>query len=591
MNWNSVVGKLWLTILFLVIFVLFILTILLSQFFENYYADEAEHKLTDLANQVALVMEANENRDIALSTAWQILDAHSTRALVVKNEDQFWTSPNNKEVPDLPYESFKDDEKLSQVFTDRRSVVKLGDYPVVENGKQHAEDILIVGVPMQLGGSDGAVFVYQSLEVIEHTTDQAKKLIYISAGIAIVLTTIFAFFLSTRITAPLRKMRQAAVQVAQGQFDTKVPIVTRDEIGELAVAFNRMARQLKNNINALNQEKEQLSSVLSSMADGVITFDRSGKILVTNPPAQQFLQAWFYKQNMEDDKDLPDEVKYLFEQVVTSEEEQMEEVTIQGRSWVILMTPLYNQSFVRGAVAVLRDMTEERKLDKLREDFIANVSHELRTPVSMLRGYSEAIVDDIAETREEKQEIARIIYEESLRMGRLVNELLDLARMEAGRIQLEISTVNIHHYFRRVVRKFRGLAHEQNVGLDLVIQAEDEAEIAFDPDRIEQVLTNLLDNAIRHTEEGGQVTVTVEMTENGVKVSVADTGSGIPEEELPYVFERFYKAEKARTRGRAGTGLGLSLVKNLVEAHNGTIIVDSKLHEGTTFMFFIPHRS
>lgn len=583
--WRSVVGKLWITILLLVSVVLFILTLLLFQFFENYYANQAKNELTALAGQVSSIMETYQNPVVARKTTSEIMKAHSTEALIVEGPGKHWYSSNQKKLPRLKLSVFKGDPNLDKVFRQHKTVTKTGVFPVMVNHSIQDKKILIVGVPMKLHGHWGAVFLYQSLVVIEHTTNQAKKLIYISAGIAIILTTIFAFFLSTRITAPLRKMREAALQVARGRFDVKVPMVTHDEIGELAVAFNRMGRQLEGNITALNQEKEQLSGVLSSMADGVITFDRRGEILVTNPPAQRFLQAWY---NVEGGyQDLPDDMQELFQRVVSSEKEQTTEVGIQGRSWVIVMTPLYNRSFVRGAVAVLRDMTEERRLDKMRKDFIANVSHELRTPVSMLQGYSEAIVDDIAASEEEKKEIARIIYEESLRMGRLVNELLDLARMEAGHIHLKKESVEVNDFFERIIRKFQGLAREQNVELSLNV--EDQGEQAyFDPDRIEQVLTNLIDNAIRHTGEMGSVSVTVNLADAEMKVHVADTGSGIPEEDVPFVFERFYKADKARTRGRAGTGLGLAIAKNIVEAHEGSISVKSKAGQGTTFSFFIP---
>jgi two-component system, OmpR family, sensor histidine kinase ResE len=590
MFWKSVVGKLWFTIILLVSVVLFVLTILLLQFFENFHVTQAEQQLTKLADKVAAIMEEYEDRDTALSTAWEIVDVYSTRVAIIGDKTHYWYSPNDDKLSNLPVEMFKNDEKLSKVFSEKQTIVKQGDFPVKQNGEEIHNEILVVGVPMALFPNEsGAVFLYQSLEVVERTTTQARNIIYISAGIAIVLTTIFAFFLSTRITAPLRKMREAAFQVAKGEFGTKVPSVSNDEIGELAAAFNRMGRQLSDYITALNQEKEQLSSVLSSMADGVITFDRKGEVLVTNPPAERFIQAWYYEQgmNQEEKVELPEDIQELFQKVVTFEREQMTEVAVQGRSWVIVMTPLYDQDYVRGAVAVLRDMTEERRLDKLRKDFIANVSHELRTPIAMLQGYSEAIVDDIAATEEEKKEISQIIYDESLRMGRLVNELLDLARMEAGHIELRESSVHLADFTERVFRKFQGLAKERGVDLNLS-NVDEEEELFIDADRIEQVLTNLIDNAVRHTLAGGSVTLTVQSVEAGVKFDVKDTGSGIPEEDLPFVFERFYKADKARTRGRSGTGLGLAIAKNIVEAHGGYISVHSKLNEGTTFSFFIP---
>jgi two-component system sensor histidine kinase ResE len=232
-------------------------------------------------------------------------------------------------------------------------------------------------------------------------------------------------------------------------------------------------------------------------------------------------------------------------------------------------------------------MTEERRLDKLRKDFIANVSHELRTPISMLQGYSEAIVDDIASTDDEKKEIAQVIHDESLRMGRLVNDLLDLARMEAGHISLNLEEISVTNFIDKINRKFQGLAKEKMISLKANIDL-DETIYVLDPDKIEQVLTNLIDNAIRHTSENGTVSIVVANNENGISLKVQDSGSGIPEEDLPFVFERFYKADKARTRGRAGTGLGLAIAKNIVEAHQGKIQVHSKIGEGTTFSIFLP---
>ncbi|WLD91867.1 ATP-binding protein [Alkalihalobacillus sp. AL-G] len=592
MIWRSVVGKLWGTILLLVSVVLFILTILLLQFFENFIVEDAKVQLSQLAVSLSEVIEEEEELDQSIETVSALVNAHSSNLVIVGEGTRYSHASDKSELPILPYKMFQSNEELSAVLKNGDPVSVQGDFPITRNGETQHNEILIVGVPVQLTPNEqGAVYIYQSLELIEETTQKAKQIIYLSAGIAIILTTIFAFFLSTRITAPLRRMREAALEVAQGKFDTKVPILTHDEIGELALSFNRMGRQLKNYINALSQEKEQHSSILSSMADGVITFDQKGKILVTNPPAERFIQAWYYENGMREQvgEEVPEQIKELFRRVVNLEKEQMGEVSLQGRSWVVVMTPLYNQSYVRGAVAVFRDMTEERQNDKLRKDFIANVSHELRTPIAMLQGYSEAIIDDIAGTEEEKKDIAQIIYDESLRMGRLVNELLDLARMEAGHVSLEVIDIQTVEFFERVVHKFQGLSRERNVGIELELPYKG-AVFAADPDRLEQVMTNLIDNAIRHTSSGGIVYVTVIDRKIGLSVEVTDTGSGIPEEDIPFVFERFYKADKARTRGRSGTGLGLAIVKNIIEGHGGKISVHSKMNEGTTFSFFLPRK-
>ncbi|KML01423.1 ATP-binding protein [Rossellomorea marisflavi] len=585
--WRSVVGKLWVTILLLVSFVLFILTILLLEFFQNYHVDVVENELTITADKVAKVIENHEDLDLGLELGSEIIDDPVNILITVDDNQELFSQDSTGVEKDI-HRFIRNDPKLKEVKVRDETIKREYEVPSDPSANRH-ENIIVVGSHLSVNGQEGAVYLYQSLDVIKDTTKQTTKLIVLAMGIAIILTTIFAFFLSTRITSPLRKMREAAFEVAKGKFDTKVPILTKDEIGELATGFNQMGRQLKFHINALNQEKEQLSSILSSMADGVITFNRDGTILITNPPADRFLQQWYYEHGSIEGEAIPAIVKELLQSVVVTAMEQTDEISLQGRSYVVIVSPLYNNNTIRGAVAVVRDMTEERRLDKLRKDFIANVSHELRTPISMLQGYSEAIVDDIAETEEEKKEIARIIYDESLRMGRLVNDLLDLARMEAGHITLHEQSVSIMPFTERVANKFAGVAKEKKISIQFESDVERERELSIDPDKIEQVLTNLIDNAIRHTPGGGEVTVSLNRNTQGYLFFVQDTGSGIPEEDLPFVFERFYKADKARTRGKAGTGLGLAIARNIVEAHGGHIQVQSKLDQGTTFTFFLPY--
>ncbi|HEY2421953.1 MAG TPA: ATP-binding protein [Neobacillus sp.] len=591
---RSIVGKLWFTIIFLVSFSLFILTVMLLEYFQNYNIQETRNDLTNTAGKIVKVLEEypNDKFPQGVEISWKIIDDF-TKVVIVKNDQEIYYSPNTEKAKQLSISDLKKDQVLSKVFVKNKTVDKISNLSFEKNGNSSDASYSIVGMPLHLSsGKNGAVFIYQSFKVTQDTTQSTTKFILLVAGVAIILTTIFAFFLSTRVTAPLRKMREAAFEVARGKFDTKVPILTHDEIGELATAFNQMGRQLKFNMNALSQEKEQLSSILSSMADGVITFNRDGTILITNPPADRFLQYWYYEKGdfgSTDEEAIPSKLMNLLQQAVETENEQIGEISLQGRHWVILVSPLYSNQFFRGAVAVLRDMTEERQLDKMRKDFIANVSHELRTPISMLQGYSEAIVDDIAESQEEKKEMAKVIYDESLRMGRLVNELLDLARMEAGHLQLTVESVDLTTFMNRIIHKFQGLAKDNGIQLS-VDMVEEIAKISFDPDRIEQVLTNLIDNAIRHTPTGGSVQLRVSPDDKGILVEVTDSGSGIPEEDLPFVFERFYKADKARTRGRAGTGLGLAIVKNIIDAHRGHISVQSKLGQGTTFSFLLPRK-
>ncbi|WP_085991997.1 ATP-binding protein [Oceanobacillus senegalensis] len=585
MFWRSVVGKLAITILLLVCFVLFILSIFLLQFFENFHVNKAEEDMMQTATKISYLIEQQEDESLIHETADLIKDP-SSRVAILYPDGELWVSHSiDDRLESFEEDWIQEDQDLLEVLSDNQELKKEMKLP--DNHLQ----VMVVGKPIK---DNGGIFVYQSLEIIDQTKVETRKIIYLAAGIALILTTFFAVFLSTRITSPLIKMREAAHELTRGEFNTKVPILTHDEIGDLAIEFNRMGRQLKFHINALRQEKEQFSSIVSSMADGVVTLNRNGDMIVTNPPAEKFLDNWYFDNNINTTntkQKLPTELQEVLQEVIGGEDEVLREINIQGRSYVMLMTPLYDGEHVRGAVAVIRDMTEERRLDKLRKDFIANVSHELRTPISMLQGYSEAIVDDIAESKVEKNELAKIIHEESLRMGRLVNDLLDLARMEAGHIQLNEEEVEIETYVDRIMRKFQGIARENKI--ELVLSKSITRETAtLDPDRVEQIFTNLIDNAIRHTPENGFVKVNVRNNEKDFEVAIEDNGSGIPEEDLPFVFERFYKADKSRTRNKKkkGTGLGLAIAKNIVDAHKGYISVKSKINQGTTFSFKIPHK-
>lgn len=583
MFWRSVVGKLAITILLLVSFVLFILTILLLEFFENFHIQEAEKGLMQTADKISLMID--EHDELILDTMERMKDPSSRVIIALEDGELLTSGTTNDELSKLDDKWFRENIDLSKKLHDNQDINKRIGLP---NG---STEVMVVGTP--INHKTGFVFVYQSLDVIDQTRAETTKIIFLTAGIAIILTTIFAFFLSTRITSPLIKMREAAFDLTRGEFNTKVPILTHDEIGELAIAFNRMGRQLNFHIHALRHEKEQLSGIVRSMADGVITLNRSGKMIIINPPAQNFIDDWNFENNLKNEEkfQLPEVLHSILQKVIQGEEEVLQEISLQGRNWVMIMTPLHDQEYVRGAVVVIRDMTEERRLDKLRKDFISNVSHELRTPISLLQGYSEAIVDDIAESKDEKNELAQIINEESLRMGRLVNELLDLGRMEAGHIQLNKEEVEIEQFVDRIIKKFTGIASESDI--ELLLSKHIKKEVAFfDADRVEQVFTNLIGNALNHTDEHGTVKIFVENNGEFVYVEIADSGQGIPEEDIPFIFERFYKADKSRTRNakKKGTGLGLAIAKNIVDAHAGTISVKSKLDMGTTFSFKIPYK-
>lgn len=431
---------------------------------------------------------------------------------------------------------------------------------------------------------------------------EIKRLFTYTCIVGFLLTTFFALFLFTKITQPMQQLIQATNSIREGNYETRLSLENSDEIGVLSHTFNHMAEELESTIRSLNEEKNQLSSILRSMTDAVLTFDREGQIVLTNPPGQDLLDGWrelHWEQQETEEKSesfsaLPEPLRPLFHSVLKHGEDASANVHVKQNVWSVQMAPLYTDNSIRGVVAVLRDVSEEARLEKMRADFVANVSHEIRTPLSMMQGYSEALLDGMASSPEESEELVQVIHDESLRMGRLVKDLLDLTRMDAGHMDLHLEQVNVHELIQRVQRKFLVRAKERDV--ELVYEVTDRPLMlsAADEDRLEQVLTNLLDNAFRHTPAGRGIVIQADETEtdrrSAIRIRVKDEGVGIPQEDLPYIFDRFYKADKARVRGEdGGTGLGLAIVRTIVEAHHGKITAESGIGQGSIFTMILPY--
>ncbi|RCW51149.1 HAMP domain-containing sensor histidine kinase [Paenibacillus prosopidis] len=466
-------------------------------------------------------------------------------------------------------------------------------------GKLWGTIILLVAVVLLIVG----VFLLQYVDILSFEDAHKVKILFVlTAVIGFLLSTFFAFFLSKKIQQPLLQLKDAADSISQGNYSTRVNTRSTDEIGELANTFNHMTEQLDKLIHDLNHEKNHLASILRSMGDSVMTFNADGKVILTNPSGYLLINKWSgidldWREELFESgaahSEVPMPLRELFQCVMEEGRDATDKIHVLSSVWSVVMAPLQSNGVIRGAVAVIRNVTEEHKLEKLRRDFVANISHEIRTPLSMLQGYSEALLDDIVVSPEDRKELVQVIYDESLRMGRLVNDFLDIARMEAGHVDMNFQEVDLRHVVKRVHRKFQVYAKEREVKLLAELPSQPLLVKEADEDRLEQVFTNLLDNALRHTHSGKSITIAGKHANvNGseyVQFSVADEGQGIPSEDVPFIFERFYKADKARKRGSSsGTGLGLAIVKNLIDLHHGRIVVESAAGVGTTFTLLLP---
>lgn len=587
------------TIIGLVAVVLLINGVFMGQFLTTNFANskDQERSLQKLAYKVSADLSLHREDIHYITAVSELLDAQDAAVLSLNSKfEENLMASSDTQVPKLHAFDLFGKDKLQQVLEG-------GTFPSIYYDPQSGKRFLAVAVPQREKNTEainGVIILYQAQIALDYTQAYFQNLFVIAGVIGFLLTTLFAFFLSSRITQPLLQMKKAADFITLGEYKNRVPVTSSDEIGELAVAFNHMTGRLDETIHAMNHQKEHLSSVLRSMTDAVITLDADGRLLLANPQGEKLVAEWSeigWDQTGSGNEGaiVPEPLQPLFEEVVKGSKDMISNIHVRNNVYSVVMAPLYSMEGLRGTVAVLRNVTEEHRLDKLRKDFVANVSHELRTPLSMLQGYSEALLDDIAATPEERRELAQVIHDESLRMGRLVKDLLDLARMEAGHIELSFREFELEPLIQRVHRKFSALCKDRGLALKLALPAEPITLHRADEDRLEQVLTNLLDNAVRHTPSGSWIGISVSWT-NGqkdeiVQIEIQDGGQGIPQEDLPYIFERFYKADKARTRGPSGgTGLGLAIVKNIVDAHQGTIYAESELGEGTTFFIKLPNK-
>ncbi|WP_035106612.1 two-component system histidine kinase PnpS [Desulfovirgula thermocuniculi] len=423
-----------------------------------------------------------------------------------------------------------------------------------------------------------------------------KKLSFAAALLIVLpLSTLLAWLLYRRVIEPLREITAAAGSIARGDLSRELHIYSEDEIGELARSINEMAGQLRRTIELVSGERNRMRAILDSMADGVIALDSEGRVLLVNPVIEEVFgirgEACQGKGLLEVVRNY--DVERVLQRALKTQEPVVQEVKVVGagpeaRVFRIHATPLKEAGRESGGVvAVMRDITERKKLEQMRTEFVANVSHELRTPLTSLKGFLETLLEGAADDPDTCRRFLKIMQEETERLTRLIDDLLHLSKIEERRVVHRWQPVDIHAVIHRVVSLFHPQAAEKGVALEAVVPA-DLPGVYGDPDLLAQVLINLVDNAVKYTPAGGRVTVRAREEKGGLRVEVEDTGIGIPPESLPRVFERFYRVDKARSRELGGVGIGLAIVKHIVRAHGGKIGVESTPGRGSLFYFTLP---
>ena len=410
-------------------------------------------------------------------------------------------------------------------------------------------------------------------------------------GLALAIGVVVAWRVGARLARslvePISELTEVASQMSAGDLSRAVRPRGTDEIGQLGVMFNRMADRLEGTISSLSAERTKLAAVVSGMVDGVIATDRDGRAILVNRAATDLLRAHQHARG--DQVLLGPRLRALLAEAATYGRITAEELPpseVGDRLVEVHCAPIAGEGGSSiGAVAVLRDVTELRRLERLRRELTANVSHELRTPLTSIKGFAETLLGGAMRDEETCRHFLEIIDKESNRLVKLVDDLLDLSRLESKRISLELGQVDVGRLIQETVVRLKPLAGARS--LEMAPSPSEVVAIA-DRDRLSQVLTNLLDNAIKFTPDGGTIAVAWRTSDGEVEVSVADSGPGISDVDLPHVFERFYKADRARAATPGGSGLGLAITKHIVEAHGGRIRVTSTPGSGTIFTFTLP---
>jgi len=449
-------------------------------------------------------------------------------------------------------------------------------YTAIVFGKDHPAGFLRYAVPIS------------SIDLLE---EAQQKIIIGSLILVFILSLGFTFIISLVITRPLVSMACIAQSMANGDFSKKPYIYSNDEIGDLARALSHMSGQIQDKIDEIRQETLKLNTVISSMFEGLLVVDEKGRVTLMNLSLRKlFLIDFDPEKKVSIEVIRAPHIQDIIDKIIKNGQRLIsEEVDIsypQERILRINAAPIIRNDTLRGAVLVFHDITQVRKLERMRRDFMANVSHELRTPITNIKGYSETLLEGALEDKNRAKEFINIIHQNSSRLEDLINDVLDIAAIESNKMTISLIPLDIKPILKRCTGIFEKSIKDK--GLSLSVRLPDDIpKILADEKRITQVLLNLLDNAVKYTNTGG-ISIEISLKSKFIQFDVTDTGIGIPLNDIPRIFERFYRVEKSRSRDLGGTGLGLSIVKHIVESHHGDVWVSSKAGQGSTFSIKIP---
>ncbi|MFT9600879.1 two-component system histidine kinase PnpS [Mesobacillus sp.] len=564
----------------LIIIVLVGLGLLLGQLFKNYYINSFNERLKIEMNLLTSNIEQNgglaslDTEEISRMSG--LLNARIT-------------------IVDLEGDIHYDTGELSSTKINRHRDI-IGD--IVEDTPEEQSD-LEVGGGFDLhyywkplihdGEKEGYVFLTTKIDELQKAYRQIWWILTVSLGLALMVIILLGTRITNRYTKPIESATNVAIELAKGNYRARTYEDHIDETGMLSSSINILARNLQELMKLKESQQDRLTTLIENMGSGLILIDSRGFINLINKPYKEIfnVEASEYLYKLYYEVIDHEEITQMVEEIFMTEQKVRKQVVlpleIERRHFEVYGVPIIGTNNVwKGILLVFHDITELKKLEQMRKDFVANVSHELKTPITSIKGFSETLLDGAMHDKATLEAFLEIILKESDRLQVLIQELLDLSKIEQHGFRLTKGRVDLVKEANEVIEILKRKAAQKDIMLKLS-QHSEEAVIEGDPDRLKQVLINLVSNAITYTPNGGSVEISLTDQDNSISVEVKDSGIGIEKSEITRIFERFYRVDKARSRNSGGTGLGLAIVKHIVEAHKGHIEVDSQIGKGTTF--------
>ncbi|MGY4798148.1 cell wall metabolism sensor histidine kinase WalK [Lysinibacillus sp. FSL K6-0057] len=478
----------------------------------------------------------------------------------------------------------------------RRAISAETLFDIIKLDNKTRNRVWVLANPIRAGaGPDdeiiGVLYIEANIESVFEQMNDINQIFLGGTAMSLVITIFLGILVARTITQPIADMRKQAQAMAKGNYSRKVRVYGTDEIGQLAVTFNHLTNRLQEAQSTTEAERRKLDSVLSNMTDGVIATDRKGRIILINDPALELLHI---SRDITLGRPIASvlgiDQEYSFEDLIHMNDAVNLNFSTSDAPYILRANFSVIQKetgFINGLITVLHDITEQEKIEMDRREFVSNVSHELRTPLTTMRSYLEALADGAWKDENIAPTFLNVTQTETERMIRLVNDLLQLSRMDSSDYELNKDIVLFNSFFNRIIDRFE-MSKSDKVQFERLFP-ETSFYVEIDTDKVTQVIDNIISNAIKYSPDGGNIRFGFTGQEDMLKVMISDDGMGIPKENVGRIFDRFYRVDRARARSMGGTGLGLAIAREMIEAHGGKIWAESEEGQGTTIFFTLPY--